>query len=329
MIGPESVIVTAALHRDETSPHVQAVIVPVHGGRLGWTGVRNAAAARAVREGTADPERGRKSKYAALQDDYQARVGRRFGLDRGRVGSEAKLEAIDRAKAVEAREERARESAAKLEADAERYREATGEQSDRVVQLEEDERKLRREVAVLDDEARAARERRDRDVAAAAVAREQREREEAIAGGLLERRSRKGRAILEGFEAQIATLTEERDEAKRIAREAGELASEATATAKVDREERDRVEASLKAVEGRPAVERSLGLAAGLRLAGRALGAVLRRAGFDTEQVQGLGRLVMALETGDGATVEAIERGDGEPERPARGRGQGRSGRTR
>ena len=45
IVGPDSLVVTAALHRDEKSPHVQAVIVPVHKGRLGWTGVKNAAAA--------------------------------------------------------------------------------------------------------------------------------------------------------------------------------------------------------------------------------------------------------------------------------------------
>ena len=335
-IGPESVIVTAALHRDETSPHVQAVVVPVHKGRLGWTRVRDAAAVRAVEQGTSDPERGRKSKYAALQDDYQARVGRRFGLGRGRVGSEAKHEAIDRAKAVEAREAHARASTAKLQATAQEYRDETGAASDRVVQLEADERKLQCEVATLEAEAHAARERRDRDVAAAAAAREQREREEAIAGGLLGRRSRKGRAILEGFEAQVATLTGDRDEAKRLAREAGELARDAMASAKAEREERERVEASLAAVEaslkaakGRPAIEWSLGLAAGLRLAGRVLGVVLKRAGFDAGGVPGLGRLVTALDYGDGATVEAIEREDGEPEQPAHGKGRGRSGRTR
>ena len=328
-IGPDSIIVTAALHRDETSPHVQAVIVPVHKGRLGWTGVRDAAAARAVEAGTANPERGRRSKYSALQDDYQARVGRRFGLSRGRVGSEAKHDAIDRAKAVEAREERARASAAALEAEAEKYRDETGAQSDRVVQLVERERQLRRKVRDLEVDRDELRVRRDEEARAVAIVVERREREEAIAGGLLTgRRSRKGRELVAQFEAQIEEAVRrereramERDEARTTARDAGALAMDATATARREREEREGVEKRLAASEralgvSREAVRsaRTAGVVEGLRLAGRALGAVLDRlAAVSVERYPLLGQLLAACERGDAAGVELLARDDEAP----------------
>ena len=44
------------------------------------------------------------AKYSVLQDDYHERVARRFRLARGEKGSEVVHEAIDRAKAAEARE---------------------------------------------------------------------------------------------------------------------------------------------------------------------------------------------------------------------------------
>ena len=42
-------------------------------------------------------------KYRTLQDDYHAQVGQRYGLARGEIGSRATHQAIDRARAAEAR----------------------------------------------------------------------------------------------------------------------------------------------------------------------------------------------------------------------------------
>ena len=106
IIGPDSLIVTAALHRDEKSPHVQMLVVPVHEGRLGWTAVKNVAAAR-IAPGLPHPPR---TKYAGFQDDYQAHVGRRFGLARGEVGSQATHAQIDRAEAARAELAKARKT---------------------------------------------------------------------------------------------------------------------------------------------------------------------------------------------------------------------------
>ena len=106
IIGPDSLIVTAALHRDEKSPHVQMLVVPVHEGRLGWTAVKNVAAAR-IAPGLPHPPR---TKYAGFQDDYQAHVGRRFGLARGEVGSQATHAQIHRAEAARAELAKARKT---------------------------------------------------------------------------------------------------------------------------------------------------------------------------------------------------------------------------
>ena len=49
-MGLELVIVAVSLHRDKRSPHVQAVVVPIRDGKLGWCRVRDAAAARLTSE---------------------------------------------------------------------------------------------------------------------------------------------------------------------------------------------------------------------------------------------------------------------------------------
>lgn len=105
-LGRDMVIVEAAIHLDETSPHLQFLAIPIEGGKLSWKAVRDAAAKR-IREARG-PEPGRKSRgfrdaYRVLQDDYHARVGVRYGLERGEVGSEATHRSIDRTKAAEHR----------------------------------------------------------------------------------------------------------------------------------------------------------------------------------------------------------------------------------
>lgn len=103
ILGPRATVVTATLHRDETSPHVHALFVPLDsGGVLRWTGVQKDAMAR-LGVPPRSPRKKAPTPYRIFQDDYQARVGVRFGLGRGEVGSIAKHEPIDRAKAVERR----------------------------------------------------------------------------------------------------------------------------------------------------------------------------------------------------------------------------------
>ena len=100
VLGPQSVVVTAALHRDETAPHIHVLGVPIDAeGRLGWCRVRDEAVGRI---GPTQAGKGRR-KYRTLQDDYHAQVGQRYGLARGEIGSRATHQAIDRARAAEAR----------------------------------------------------------------------------------------------------------------------------------------------------------------------------------------------------------------------------------
>ena len=90
--------------------HVLAVPRPEGAnGRVGWCATRDAAVAR-IRAGGGAVRAG--SKYRVLQDDLHARVSRHFGLGRGVVGSEARHEAIDRVKALEARARKAERDAA-------------------------------------------------------------------------------------------------------------------------------------------------------------------------------------------------------------------------
>lgn len=71
--GPENVVATA-IHRDETSPHLVAYVVP-----LDDQGKLNAKAFL-----------GGKAKLSAMQTEFAHEVGRRHGLERGLEGSKAK-----------------------------------------------------------------------------------------------------------------------------------------------------------------------------------------------------------------------------------------------
>lgn len=101
VIGPRAAVVASSLHRDETSPHLHVLFVPIDSaGKLRWTGVQLEAMERL---GVPRSRRKKTPPYRVFQDDYHARVGVRFGLGRGEVGSVAKHEDIDRAKAAERR----------------------------------------------------------------------------------------------------------------------------------------------------------------------------------------------------------------------------------
>ena len=136
-LGPRSVIVAAAWHGDERSPHLHVQAVPIDSqGRLGWAHVQEEWA---VRAGLAPPEaeppgeyfgkvkregkwvekarepmsaaevgrsRARRSaEMSALQDFMHERAGARYGLDRGQRGSRRRHQAVDRARAARDRAE--------------------------------------------------------------------------------------------------------------------------------------------------------------------------------------------------------------------------------
>lgn len=113
ILGPASVIAAAGWHRDEAAPHIHVLAVPRPeggGGRIGWCATRDQAVSRIGAGRRAG------SKYRVLQDDFHARVSQHYGLGRGVVGSEARHEAIDRAKALESRARQAeREQAQAVE----------------------------------------------------------------------------------------------------------------------------------------------------------------------------------------------------------------------
>ena len=155
LIGPNSLVAAAGLHRDETSPHVHALIVPVTTtGRLTWCGVRDEAVPRMGRK-----HRKGKSRYSHFQDDYQDQVGIHYGLGRGNCGSLAKHEEIDRTKALERRNARIaaeqkdlQSNVVRLREQAESERKAVEAEQERQAALVEEEKKRKR--AVADEEAR-------------------------------------------------------------------------------------------------------------------------------------------------------------------------------
>ena len=121
--GPRAVQASTDLHRDETSPHVHSMLVPVcEDGRISWTQLQKEAL---VRLGVAKPGQkfGYGQTYELLQDAFYEFVSRPFGLGRGERGSEAKHTPPDRVKAVEIKEGYARDRRQRAEADIEETRE--------------------------------------------------------------------------------------------------------------------------------------------------------------------------------------------------------------
>ena len=103
-IAPGCPVAEAAIHTDERSPHLHAVIVPVaeytrDGPRLGWSRVQRAAAQR-ISDG---PVKTPGAQMRAIQDSYHAGVGQAFGLGRGKRGSSRRHEDPDRVKGLEDR----------------------------------------------------------------------------------------------------------------------------------------------------------------------------------------------------------------------------------
>ena len=97
VLGPRAPIVAAAVHRDETSPHLHVLAVPIGAdGDLGWTRIERAAVERA---GGSMKRRG--GGYTGLQDAFYADVSRFFGLGRGERGSKRKRAPTDRRIAAE------------------------------------------------------------------------------------------------------------------------------------------------------------------------------------------------------------------------------------
>lgn len=75
----------AALHTDERSPHVHTALAPVVEDpdgrpRLSWKRLQATMAERAAGR----PVRDNRTQLSVIQDHYQAHIGRRYGLDRGR-----------------------------------------------------------------------------------------------------------------------------------------------------------------------------------------------------------------------------------------------------
>ncbi len=105
---PQSHLVCANLHLDETSPHIHALIVPIsHSGRLGWS--RTFAEAVNALGGRQFPPRmsrvEQSSAMSLMQDDCWSSCGQPFGLARGERGATRKKRQIDRQKGLDARQD--------------------------------------------------------------------------------------------------------------------------------------------------------------------------------------------------------------------------------
>ena len=174
--GPNAVIPAAYYHTDERSPHLHLLLIPINAtGRLSWKSVERGFAL--------DPKVPAKLIMSSMQDHYQAEVGKRFGLERGEVGSRRKHEPINRRKGFIERvleapskwSDRQRAETALLKAeDAERERDRAV-QRQREAETQRDGAEQARDAAVeaqdlAHAEAARATEERDQAVATAATA---------------------------------------------------------------------------------------------------------------------------------------------------------------
>ena len=85
MLGPESLIIAAAIHRDESGPHGHLVATPVRDGRVNWTAVQRRGLPRVPG----------KLPYTVMHTVFNEEVASRYGLERGQEGSEATHEDPD------------------------------------------------------------------------------------------------------------------------------------------------------------------------------------------------------------------------------------------
>ena len=94
LLGPESRIIAAAIHRDEGSPHLHVLAAVIHESRLGRCRRRDYILATG---------KGR-TRYSRMQTRFYHDVSSRFGLDRGVIGSTAIQQRPDREIALAMRE---------------------------------------------------------------------------------------------------------------------------------------------------------------------------------------------------------------------------------
>ena len=89
--APHAYVVGAYLHRDERSPHLHVLFIPIaEDGRLSWNRVEKGFA----EEAAAGLKGGR--VFQSAQSRYHREVAAGFGLERGEVGSSRRHEPINR-----------------------------------------------------------------------------------------------------------------------------------------------------------------------------------------------------------------------------------------
>lgn len=163
-------IAVAALHVDEASPHVHALLIPeTDDGRLSWRSLVQTATGK------------RRDIYRNLQDRYHAEVAERFGLERGARGSDRKHTPLTREAGVEARLARERKTRERL---------AEAESA-----LAETEAQVAKQRGLADDAARAAKDAQRERAKAKRLAKEaakKKREEEAHHAKLAEARKRLG-----------------------------------------------------------------------------------------------------------------------------------------
>ena len=230
LCGPNTVVSGAAMHRDESSPHVHVLVVPIDSeGTLAWKRVCMEANAR-IRGQRPGPKRKMGDWYRTFQDDLHERVSARYGLERGQRGSSATHQAIDRQRAAERGVEIAQKQATRV------LREA----GEAAAQATAGDRALGKAVAGEDDPQ-------------AQAGRQERARLEAKARQAEEKAKATVQAVRQAASAEIARLRQALQAAQDEARAAREAVKAKAASAKALATQwqahHDKVKAELQAAQ--------------------------------------------------------------------------------
>ena len=245
---PDSPVVAAAAHHDETQWHAHVIVVPraVANGKMQWGTAAVHRAMDAEYTGTYRQRIGRRSIGAVMsriQDDVWEHVGAPFGLLRGKVGSKRRHKAVDIVESANAHRRESRVFATRIQQGTVKLRKEAAERLAEVktreevqdererstdferqrAELEADKEEHRREVAEDDERLRQ----REAELAKGQAQVERQAKANADDDERLESVRRKLESVRRKLESWEARLKAEDTKAKALLEEAAELKADA------------------------------------------------------------------------------------------------------
>ena len=241
IVGPESIIATCALHMDETAPHVHAVVIPrANDGAHGWTKrQREFCIANGIPPPTS--RKTAKKTYGPLQDFIYEDLSVRFKVLRGKKGSKARHEEVDRARAAELTVIYAQEQLARVEDEQRGLAEVVeGQRASLREKLAEDERNAR--AALEEAERQAKKEQEEERRRFNEEQKQMRELQERALGNIYAQVEEQDEALRQAKSALQGTSDELRTTEESLQAKKGEEVMTAARVAELERAEKEKAE---------------------------------------------------------------------------------------